>query len=154
MKNKESFTGTPTGYTNLLVSDPDGNLDTFSIETLSGDIQTMIDKSLEPYSKTQDIEDNYYSKSYINNNYYNKTTMNGSYYNKNDMSGLYYSKNAIDSFNFIKQGQPIGINALTGGEARLIVGTKPGNHVIRSHNMSDYGPPGEGWARFNIEILN
>ena len=42
----ENFTGTPSGYTNLLVTDPDGNLDTFSLDTLKNDIQIMINDSL------------------------------------------------------------------------------------------------------------
>jgi len=40
--NKENFTGTPSGYTDLLVSDPDGNLDTFSLSKLETDINTKI----------------------------------------------------------------------------------------------------------------
>ena len=40
--NKEKFTGAPSGYTNLLVSDPDGNLDTFSLSTLEADIDAKI----------------------------------------------------------------------------------------------------------------
>ena len=40
--NKENFTGAPSGYTNLLVSDPDGNLDTYSLSTLEADIDAKI----------------------------------------------------------------------------------------------------------------
>jgi len=40
--SKEKFTGAPSGYTNLLVSDPDGNLDTFSLSTLENDIDAKI----------------------------------------------------------------------------------------------------------------
>ena len=40
--NKENFTGASSGYTDLLVSDPDGNLDTFSLSKLETDIDTKI----------------------------------------------------------------------------------------------------------------
>ena len=42
-KNKESFTGVPSGYTNLLVSDPDGNFNTFSIDKLESNINNLVD---------------------------------------------------------------------------------------------------------------
>ena len=42
-KNKESFTGAPSGYTNLLVSDSDGNLNTFSMEKLETNINNLAD---------------------------------------------------------------------------------------------------------------
>ena len=51
----ENFTGAPSGYTNLLVSDPDGNLDTFAMDTLKTDIQTMINDSLKPYETSSNI---------------------------------------------------------------------------------------------------
>lgn len=44
--NKENFTGAPSGYTDLLVSDPDGNLDTFSLSTLETDINTKISTAI------------------------------------------------------------------------------------------------------------
>lgn len=46
--NKENFTGVPSGYTNLLVSDQDGNLDTFSLATLESDINTKITDAIKP----------------------------------------------------------------------------------------------------------
>jgi len=64
----ENFTGAPSGYTNLLVSDSDGNLDTFSMDTLKTDIQTMINDSLEPYETSSNI-----SKYYATNADLNKT---------------------------------------------------------------------------------
>ena len=47
-KNTENFTGAPSGYTDLLVSDPDGNLDTFSLATLEADINTKISDAIKP----------------------------------------------------------------------------------------------------------
>lgn len=51
----ENFTGAPSGYTNLLVTDLDGNLDTFSMDTLKTDMQTMINDSLKPYETSSNI---------------------------------------------------------------------------------------------------
>lgn len=42
-KIKESFTGAPSGYTNLIVSDPDGNLNTFSMANLETNINNLVD---------------------------------------------------------------------------------------------------------------
>ena len=64
--NKENFTGAPSGYTNLLVSDTDGNLDTFAMDTLKTDIQTMIDDSLKSYMTSSNISKEYATKSDLN----------------------------------------------------------------------------------------
>lgn len=50
--NKENFTGAPSGYTDLLVSDPDGNLDTFSLSTLETDIDTKITNAITTNNKS------------------------------------------------------------------------------------------------------
>lgn len=42
-KNREYFTGVPSGYTNLLISDPNGNLNTFSMEDLETNINNLVD---------------------------------------------------------------------------------------------------------------
>jgi hypothetical protein len=57
--NKENFTGVPPSYTNLLVSDSDGNLDTFSLTTLENDIDTKIREALTLYTNTEDLQANY-----------------------------------------------------------------------------------------------
>ena len=49
-KNTENFTGAPSGYTDLLVSDPDGNLDTFSLSKLETDIATMVTDAMDAYN--------------------------------------------------------------------------------------------------------
>lgn len=54
----ENFTGAPSG-SNLLVTDPDGNLDSFSLDTLKNDIQIMISDSLGPYITSSNVEQNY-----------------------------------------------------------------------------------------------
>lgn len=51
-KNTENFTGAPSGYTDLLVSDPDGNLDTFSLSTLETDIDTKITAAITTNNKS------------------------------------------------------------------------------------------------------
>ena len=47
-RNKESFIGAPIGYTNLLVSDTECNLSTFSMDTLKTDIDTIISCKISP----------------------------------------------------------------------------------------------------------
>lgn len=107
MKNKESFTGAPSGYTNLLVSDSDGNLNTYSTDTLKSAIQTMIDTSLQPYSKTQDIENNYYNKTYINDNYFTKHGMYSNYWNISQIREFTVLKSEEDKFVKIGISYPI-----------------------------------------------
>ena len=61
--SKEMFTGTPSGYTNLLVSDSDGNLDTFSLSTLESDIDakisTNVSNALKDYTTTATLKKDY-----------------------------------------------------------------------------------------------
>jgi flagellar basal body-associated protein FliL len=72
---KENFTGAPSGYTNLLVSDSDGNLDTFSMDTLKTDIQTMIDDSLKSYMTSSNISKDYATKDDLTKNYIDVTKL-------------------------------------------------------------------------------
>jgi len=60
--SKEKFTGVPSGYTNLVVSDPDGNLDTFSLATLENDINTIVANALKAYTPTSTLEAKYQPK--------------------------------------------------------------------------------------------
>ena len=163
MKNKESFTGAPTGYTNLLVSDPDGNLNTLSMETLSSDIQSIINNSLVPYAKTTDINNNYYNKTDINNNYYNKTDINNNYYNRTTMDGSfvnknsmvnYYTKSEIDQ-NVVKLNGTYHFNARGGPSnkgTRLIIGPNPGNNPYRGTGPDDT-PTGRQTDEFYITAV-
>ena len=66
--NKENFTGAPSGYTNLLVSDPDGNLDTFSMNTLETDIDTKISSAVNSLdAKIQQELKNYATNASLTN---------------------------------------------------------------------------------------
>ena len=65
--NKENFTGAPAGYTNLLVSDPDGNLDTFSMNTLETDIDTKIDTKISSAVNSLDAKIQQELKNYATN---------------------------------------------------------------------------------------
>lgn len=51
-KNTENFTGAPSGYTDLLVSDPDGNLDIFSLSKLETDIDAKITAAINTNNKS------------------------------------------------------------------------------------------------------
>lgn len=92
---KESFDGAPSGYGNLLVSDNDGNLNTFSMDKLQSDIQTMINTSLNTSLN------NYYTKSYIDSKI--------SFLQNN--FGNYYTKSDIDDTlnNYVKYDSPLFI---------------------------------------------
>ena len=94
MKNdKENFTGAPDGYTNLLVSDPDGNLNTFSLSQLESDISAQIISSLNGYVKTSDL--NGYVKNSDLNGYVKNSDLNGtltSYLKKGQSAMLYLGK--------------------------------------------------------------
>ena len=56
-KSKESLFGVPHGYTNLLISDPDGNKSTFSIGSLENDIKSKVgpevSRQLDAYRYTK-----------------------------------------------------------------------------------------------------
>lgn len=124
------FENEPSGYVNMLVSDADGNLTTFSMNTLNNDIQSMINKSLEPYLTATEISNNYYNKNAIENNYYNKNYINNNYYNRTTMNGSYYNKNYIDS-NLIKNSQGIYLTAPGAGNNPVIVGDRIGDPLKR-----------------------
>ena len=91
-KNTENFTGVPSGYTNLLVSDPDGNLDTYSLSTLQTNINTQITNALNNYVTTTTLSNGYQPKgdyvttndlnNYVTTNYLNNyvtTTLSNGY---------------------------------------------------------------------------
>ena len=65
----ETFKNAPSGYTNLLVSDSEGNLDTFSTAVLEADIDTKISTALKSYTNTVDLQKVYATKSELRKGY-------------------------------------------------------------------------------------
>ena len=116
--NKENFTGVPSGYTNLLVSDPDGNLDTFSLSTLEADIDAKI-SALHGEITTE------LSKKQAVGNYQPA----GNY----QAAGDYALKSDLN--NYYKYGDPSFLTAMAGNWATVYAH----GELKTSKNASDYG---------------
>lgn len=81
--NKENLTDVPSS-TNFLISDDDGNLDTYSLSTLQTNINTQIKNALKDYVTTTTLSNGYQPKGdYVTtndlNNYVTKTTLSSEY---------------------------------------------------------------------------
>lgn len=135
--NKENFTGAPSGYTDLLVSDPDGNLDTFSLTTLETDIDTKITDAITK----------------------NNTSIASTYQTKAEASA---AKTAADASyqpagNYIRSGQVISMSGYWGGknqgDCRMLIGPQKGGAVEAGHGAGAGGCVMEtGW--FNQWVIN
>ena len=141
--NKENFTDAPTGYTNLLVSDPDGNLDTFSLTALENDINTKISDALKLYTTTTDLKANYQPKGNYQptGNYQPKGNYQpvGNYALKNDLDN-YALKNDLD--NYVKFGDQHTISSTVDHWAHLYADGTGNKSVKVNHNNSDWGIKG------------
>lgn len=128
--NKENFAGVPPSYTNLLVSDPDGNLDTFSLTTLETDIDKKIDTKID--TKISDVVNSLDTQiRQIHQKFEN------------------YATNASLT-NVVRKGDPINIRY--GGRigqagCRTLVGSANGNTIVAKHGANGGNCPfipGEG----------
>lgn len=138
-RNKESFTGAPTGYNNLLVSDTEGNLNTFSMDKLKTDIDTIISSKISPLNtllKTHETWiDSNTTKIAENTNMINAI-------HDQEIPALQTSVQEIPALKTsvqkcIKGDQKIYINTLNGdpgqyGFGRLFVGRRKNDHVLRT----------------------
>ena len=123
--NKENFTGVPPSYTNLLVSDSDGNLDTFSLTTLETDIDKKIDTKISDAVNSLDTQIRQIHQKFEN-----------------------YATNASLT-NVVRKGAPINIRygGPGGGACRTLVGSAGGDTIVAKHGADSGGCefiPGEG----------
>jgi hypothetical protein len=124
--NKENFTGVPPSYTNLLVSDSDGNLDTFSLTTLETDIDKKIDTKISDAVNSLDTQIRQIHQKFEN-----------------------YATNASLT-NVVRKGAPINIRY--GGRigqagCRTLMGSADGNTIVANHGANGGNCPfipGEG----------
>lgn len=148
MKNKENFfIDQPYGDVNMLVSDVDGNLNTFSLSKLQTDIDKMISdsvsKALKDYTTTTDTNNNI--NQMINNAltpYLKTVDIYKDFYDKNNMNVMLSG--------YVNYGKTIKIATLSSNGGMLIVGPNSGNEVKRTSNSSDYGPDNGKYANFKI----
>jgi hypothetical protein len=121
----ENFTGAPSGYTNLLVTDLDGNLDTFSMDTLKNDIQIMINDSLGPYVTSSTVNKYFATNDDLN-------TTNG------DVSKL---RTALSGYQpvgpYVKIGDDIALQSARDTDGGTFLYADGGHDVARQACKSD-----------------
>lgn len=106
-KSKESFSGAPAGYENMIITDDDGNLSTFAMSTLQTDIQSMINNSLN------NSLNNYYIKSETDNKIANLQDQINTIRNRLDNV---YAKSVLDAKldEYVKYDDPMHLNTMIG----------------------------------------
>ena len=117
--SKENFTGAPSGYTNLLVSDDDGNLNTFSMSTLENDIDSKIQSLSDTINATltgYQTKGDYVTTSTLTNGYQTK----GDYVTTSTLTNGYQPKgNYVNVDKIYSIFTPTGIGQTGGHDTNI-----------------------------------